>query len=945
MGRWRERKKASRTGQDGAVGQDFVRWVFSTMDWGPIPVSEHDAGTDFFVQIRGDDLTELGLLLGVQVKNETAYFTPRRWKTASDRGYWEYTASRADVNSWLDHSVPHILALYDREARVAYWGHVTLESVRWTERGARIGIPINNVLGAQTRAELATIAAEPRRRIGWSGASWTSINSVPPQRRLRTALLAPRIAAPHPNQHIEKLEPEAAIARIMLGRFPTLSLHSTGVPSDEAQMAGPFAWRLHHALWQLLITGDISALEGLVAGSRSGDRSAVCALIAAAHLESGRVEAAVNVLDQVNVNKLQDPVDQAWIKCLRARCHYEVGEYERGRDISLEVAAAGTIHAHDPTAVALRSAALNNTLIQLADHWTNFDQVVIANDSPPVWWRDQHRAWALEEVLDRSFEEWSGNRKPGKPTDPETWASLRGLTLSTGVLGDHRAWRRSASALTRYELASGAELEPERLKGSLDDLRICGDKEALCQAAERILRTGPISALRELTADIELDSCTPTNLTCTLELLKTSMDVIPTAALERQLTWVLERLEDPAKLSHVGQGRQSMVAEVLIPLVRRAYRHLGAETQSSIRALLVGMPSVPGQSTAERFAILLQSIPQLDWTKEELESISQRSERPASKAVLAEGEEEEHWDHRSLGEAFTSVLARSGDFEQKRHLLAQIAAGDWKALRGLGSIREVPIAVLASLVPHLVRDLKHRAQEARAGRAAFGDVYSGEVLVIINWIHPEISDWASIEDVLSGDGNAWDQASLANKIEEIADYLPEDLAQRLLPRLEPLCLAEDEDRLFPPRLGKAAQGAVLALRRVLDSPEELRVRLATGSVGRRAVAREIGLRGSSEHVSLLMALAADPDPEVRASAATACTRWLQRDPRPVVANILEGLLHEEGYANAYAAMRGIDHMTPSRAIADVLSHLRRHPSGSVRRRAIHLIEHPEICNC
>jgi hypothetical protein len=63
VGRWRERKKASRTGQDGAVGQDFVRWVFSTMDWGPIPVSEHDAGTDFFVQIRGDDLTELGLLL------------------------------------------------------------------------------------------------------------------------------------------------------------------------------------------------------------------------------------------------------------------------------------------------------------------------------------------------------------------------------------------------------------------------------------------------------------------------------------------------------------------------------------------------------------------------------------------------------------------------------------------------------------------------------------------------------------------------------------------------------------------------------------------------------------------------------------------------------------------------------------------------------------------
>ncbi len=44
-------KKASPTGQAGSVGQDAVKLEFSKMGWGPIPVLEHDDGTDFYVQV------------------------------------------------------------------------------------------------------------------------------------------------------------------------------------------------------------------------------------------------------------------------------------------------------------------------------------------------------------------------------------------------------------------------------------------------------------------------------------------------------------------------------------------------------------------------------------------------------------------------------------------------------------------------------------------------------------------------------------------------------------------------------------------------------------------------------------------------------------------------------------------------------------------------------
>ena len=51
-------KKASPTGQAGSVGQDAVKLEFSKMGWGPIPVLEHDDGTDFYVQVRDTDRIE-----------------------------------------------------------------------------------------------------------------------------------------------------------------------------------------------------------------------------------------------------------------------------------------------------------------------------------------------------------------------------------------------------------------------------------------------------------------------------------------------------------------------------------------------------------------------------------------------------------------------------------------------------------------------------------------------------------------------------------------------------------------------------------------------------------------------------------------------------------------------------------------------------------------------
>ena len=115
--------------------------------------------------------------------------------------------------------MPHIVALYDCETDVAYWAHVTLDSVRWTNAGAKIWIPDSQRIDRESRDALLEVAATVKPAATWSGSSLDDISKIAPQSRLRYALLAPRVAAPHLNQPFAELSGEEAIASLMLCRL------------------------------------------------------------------------------------------------------------------------------------------------------------------------------------------------------------------------------------------------------------------------------------------------------------------------------------------------------------------------------------------------------------------------------------------------------------------------------------------------------------------------------------------------------------------------------------------------------------------------------------------------------------------------------------------------------------------------------------------------------
>lgn len=943
MTRTVKRKAASATGQRGSIGETFVKGVLEEMLWGPVPVAEHDSGTDFFVQVRDEKLTELGLLLGVQVKNESRYFAARVREKAEAVGYWEYQAKQSDADYWLEHTVPHLMVLFDQKARVAYWGHVTRDAVRYTNRAARIRVPTSNALGPTTRAQLLDIAAQSRRYIAWSPATWQGVTGIQPTRRLRTALLAPRVAAPRHMAISTPVAPETAIARLMLGRFPGRpGRPNDSPPPGEGQANSSFASALYHAFWTYLTSGDTGPFELLAtAPAESHEKVALAAVRAAIAVENGDPAAALSALDSEDLSDVGDAVDRAWLDAHRSRCLRELGDDGIARELALKVAATGLLHPFDHGAVALRAAVLNNTFLSFEAEPSDRQLAASASDSPPVWWRDQHRSEALAQVLDRTFNEWANPASPNGGTATDAWDRLRGITLNAGLTADHRAWCLGMSQLSRYELSSGDRSDVDRVAACLDDLRNCGDKDAVTQAVTRLILDGPVEPLRKVTEHLDATRCTRTNLTSSLEVFKESVEVLADPALERHTRWILQQLKDPSRLPKTDNAFRWLAKDYLLPTLREAYRLLSPEGQELVKQHLVTMVPVPDQLLAESYATLVRTIPHDDWTDEEIRSL-----RPRAEVTTAEfgGEVTPFGDHPSLGRTFNATLAHAGDGDRLTALYDQLAIGNWQPLSDLGAISDIPSGVLSQLVPHLVRDLDARAKQAAKGMWTGPAIYSGNVLLIINCTHPDLAQWDPLIGVLEG-GSNWDQAALAQRLVMLADLVDEDTIDRLGPLLSSLADRPDDTPLFNAHSDTASRTALLELTTRLDDPESVQRALSSGPIGKKAVAHAIARRRSPADLALLMALSTDSDASVRSAAAGAATTWQQHAPLPAVQSVLDSLLQENGFANAYASMRAIKHEEHSAAVHHILVQLSEHPSAGVRWRAAELLRDPENCRC
>jgi hypothetical protein len=227
--------RASQQEQTGGVGISEVTAALQRIGWGPVALNaQHDLGTDLFVLARDARRFDLGLVVGVQVKAGPSYFDqPAHAEDGSLRGWWYYEPQVDHFDAWVTHGLPHLLVLHDLDSRVSYWVHVTAQAVEATGQGAKLLVPVDQTIDPEHLDALLAVAASHKPVIGLEGTTWAaSASNIAPARRLRYALLVPRLVAPHRNTGFATvIGPEQAVALLAQGRVRDLTIFADKHPA------------------------------------------------------------------------------------------------------------------------------------------------------------------------------------------------------------------------------------------------------------------------------------------------------------------------------------------------------------------------------------------------------------------------------------------------------------------------------------------------------------------------------------------------------------------------------------------------------------------------------------------------------------------------------------------------------------------------------------------
>jgi hypothetical protein len=920
--------RASQQEQTSGVGVSEVSADFERINWGPVPNAQHDLGTDLFVQARDARRFDLGLVVGVQVKAGPSYFEhPDLAEDGSLLGWWYYEPQVDHFDAWVTHGLPHVLVLHDLETRTSYWVHVTAQAVESTGQGAKILVPVNQTIDPEHLDALLAVAASHKPVIGLEGTAWAaSASNIAPARRLRYALLVPRLVAPHRNTGFgTAIGPEQAVALLAQGRVRNLTIFADkhdAVPSlEEAGSSRDWRWRFVAALGRLLIDDDRSAVAARIDDAPNpASRATACVVTACALMDAERHAEAVALLSRQPDDA--SPVDWAWIQGQVARARAELGDVATARQDAAAALRALVGDPDDVTASAIGAAA-GQLLFQTAP-WGQqpLDELITANDTAVSWWRTQTLSSALIAAADRTFRQWADDQATWVDFEDTVNNRLFAAVVSAHLTGEQGAWRTTGSLLARDTLmVQHAGGDSSRQAAALDELRRSGDEKSLELAARRLWMVGPLGPLTEAARRVQPGSWTHTTARANLALWQEAGDVMDTAAATDAARYCLEVLTDNSGFVarttppfHVAHYTLKALAGLLDAADDAFHRDLAA--------FLVSLPPVTDPLTAQGLALAV----------------------PVLRATALAPEDHATWRQAAASQPDRRVAARmlgvlAGDDEAARALLlARIAQGDDDALAALGDLRQLDTETAGRLAAQDAQQLDGIIAQAQGGRFAVARTRDPAYrLAILGAYFPDVAPWDALLRYL-GEARVPSEhkrracLALATHADRLPDSVRSDLRE-LLPRLTGTAPARG---LFGSPLGGAAVILAAAVGTLDDQTLTKGIAaLLTGSrQQRRDAATLISRLGRRELTAALVTLVSNPYPDVRAEAAGVLAMRVASPDLgidPLATAGLQRALADPGALVSLATADGVAAAeAPSDEARELVAPLLGHPSARVR---------------
>jgi hypothetical protein len=808
--------------------------------------------------------------------------------------------------------------------------HVTAQAVESTGQGAKILVPVNQTIDPEHLDALLAVAASHKPVIGLEGTAWAaSASNIAPARRVRYALLVPRLVAPHRNTGFgTAIGPEQAVALLAQGRVRDLGIFAErhdAVPSlEEAGSSRDWRWRFVAALGRLWIDGDRSAVAaGIDDAPNPASRAAACVVTACALMDAERHAEAVALLyDQPDD---AGPVDWAWIQGQVARARAELGEVATARQAAAAALRALVGDPDDVTASAIGAAAAQ-LLFQTAP-WGQqpLEELITANDTAVSWWRTQTLSSALIAVADRAFRQWADDQATWVDFEDTVNNRLFAAVVSAHLTGEQGAWRTIGSLLARDTLmVQHAGGDSSRQAAAVDELRRSGDEKSLELAARRLWVVGPLGPLTEAARRVQPGSWTHTTARANLALWQEAGDVMDTAAATDAARHCLDVLTDgSASVArttppfHVARYTLKALAGLLDAADDAFHRDLAA--------FLVSLPPVTDPLTAQGLALAV----------------------PVLRATALAPEDHAAWRQAAASQPDRRVAARmlgvlAGDDEAARALLlARIAEGDDDALAALGNVRQLNPEIAGRLAAQDAQQLDGIVAQAQRGAFAVSRTRDPASRLAILGVHfPDVAPWDALLRYL-GEARVPSEhkrrACLA--LATHADRLPASLRSDLRQLLPHLTGTVPADKLFGSPLGGAAFILASAVGALDDQTLTSGLAaLLTGSRQERLDAATLISRlGRRELTAALVTLISDPYPDVRAEAARGlATRVASPDTGidPLAIAGLQRALADPGALVSLAIAAVVDAAeAPSDQARELITPLLGHPSALVREAA------------
>jgi hypothetical protein len=727
------------------------------------------------------------------------------------------------------------------------------------------------------------------------------------------------------------------------------------IPNEADRSTGSWEWRFFQALRTYLITGALESINHLLdEPARSHQRTAVRAAYLAFLAEQGEYQTALDFFTQFELHEVDDPIDRAWLTMHSARCLLERGQKQESLEAALEAATIGAFFTDDPTALTISAAGFTCAFSATDLAPEHFEPMMRANDVAPLWWRSQQRAWALSAQFSQEFEEWAGKGRTRYPEETTAWQQFRSIVLTSGVAGDHQAWKSATAQLARFELMmKSSRFRDDDYATALRDLRLAGDEKAVGLAVKKLEDDGPCHAVAIAGHHLDFLKSTRTSLASDIQLVTIGADLLSDSDAERHAAWALAVLEEPARIQPLTQS-VPWTYRYLVDMLRSLWPRLGPEATDATRSFLTEMPYRANQLIAEEFARLVRTIGSRGWTEHQICKIRRRlaaiegeMDEPGSDSPDGQSESTAGHDQQPLADAWRWLLSEAGDEARKQQLLREAADGSPEALLAIGNVKGFPADVAAHIIRHLSRALAAQREEAAEGRAEIGAPDEGSTLLKMNLHYPEI-DWEPIVDLLRGPAFPEQQCGTIWTLAQNSEPVPPSVIPALVPQLRKIADQPRDEHFSIHSLDtqELARQALEALQPELNDPSEIVRRLAHGREAKQTLARTLGAVGEESHLLLLAALAGDDQSTVRSAAAWAATRWVVRGIHSAFAlQLVDDLLDGGRTRVALEVTRAIPHQEDLTRLEPILRKLQLSDSAAVRRRAVELLENPRGDRC